>query len=81
MIRRSLTAATAGALAFLGGVLGTAGAYLVLSVGYFNDLGDLTPVPSLHLVAIVVGVPLAAAAGGWLLAGRQPPALARRAIE
>jgi putative ABC transport system permease protein len=81
MIRRTLTAATAGALAFLGAVLGTGGAYLILSVGYFNDLGDLTPVPSLHLLAIVVGVPMAAAMGGWLLAGRQPATLARQAIE
>jgi putative ABC transport system permease protein len=81
MIRRTLTAATAGALAFLGGLLGTAGAYLILSIGYFSDLGDLTPVPSVHLLAIVVGIPVVAAFGGWLLAGRQPPALARQAIE
>jgi putative ABC transport system permease protein len=81
MIRRALTAATAGALALLGGVLGTGGAYLVLSVGYFNDLGDLTPVPSLHLLTIVLGIPLLAAIGGWLLAGSQPGAMARQAIE
>ena len=81
MIRRTLTGATAGALAFLGGLLGTAGAYLILSIGYFNDLGDLTPVPTVHLLAIVVGIPLVAAFCGWLLAGRQPPALARQAIE
>ena len=29
----------------------------------------------------VVGVPLAATAAGWLLAGREPPAIARRVIE
>jgi hypothetical protein len=28
-----------------------------------------------------VGVPLAAIAAGWLLAGREPPAIARPAIE
>ena len=35
----------------------------------------------LSLVVIVVGVPLAAAAAGWLLPGREPPAIARPAIE
>jgi hypothetical protein len=29
----------------------------------------------------VIGVPLAAAAAGWLLAGRQPPAIARTVID
>jgi putative ABC transport system permease protein len=35
----------------------------------------------LSLIVIVVGVPLIAAAAGWLLAGREPPAIARPAIE
>jgi hypothetical protein len=35
----------------------------------------------LPLVFIVVGVPPAAAAAGWFLAGREPPAIARPAIE
>jgi putative ABC transport system permease protein len=35
----------------------------------------------LYLALIVVGVPLVAAAAGWLLAGREPPAIARPAIE
>jgi hypothetical protein len=30
---------------------------------------------------MVVGVPLTAAAAGWLLAGREPPAITRPAIE
>jgi hypothetical protein len=30
---------------------------------------------------MVVGIPVAAAAAGWLLAGRQPPTIARPAIE
>ena len=29
----------------------------------------------------VIGVPLAATAAGWLLAGREPPAIARTVIE
>jgi putative ABC transport system permease protein len=80
-IRRTLTAATAGALALLGALLGVAGAYLALAATYHDDLGYLGRIPVLPLVFIVVGVPLAAAAAGWLLAGRQPPAIARPAIE
>ncbi len=80
-IRRTLTAATAGALAFLGGLLGVAGAYLMLAATYFDKLDYLGRVPVLYLVLIVVGIPAAAAAAGWLLAGREPPAIARPAIE
>jgi hypothetical protein len=29
----------------------------------------------------VLGVPLAAAAAGWLVAGREPPAIARPVIQ
>jgi putative ABC transport system permease protein len=52
----------------------------VLAATYFNDLGYLSRIPVLSLVLIAVGVPLTAAAG-WLLAGREPPAIARPAIE
>ena len=79
--RRTLTAATAGALALLGALLGVAGAYLVLMALYYDDLGYLGRVPAVSLVLIIVGVPLTAAAAGWFLAGREPPALARPAIE
>jgi putative ABC transport system permease protein len=79
--RRTLTAATAGALALLGALLGVAGVYLALAATYHDDLGYLGRIPVVPLVLIVVGVPLAAAAAGWLLAGRQPPAIARPAIE
>ena len=80
-IRRTLTAATAGSLAFLGALLGVAGAYVTLAATYLDDLGYLGRIPVLPLVLMVVGVPLAAAAAGWLLAGREPPAIARPAIE
>jgi putative ABC transport system permease protein len=80
-VRRTLTAATAGGLALLGALLGVAGAYVVVVATYLDDLGYLSRMPVLHLVLIVVGVPLAAAAAGWLLAGREPPAIARPAIE
>ena len=80
-VRRTLTAATAGGLALLGALLGVAGAYVVVVATYLDDLGYLSRIPVLYLVLIVVGVPMAAAAAGWLLAGREPPAIARPAIE
>ncbi len=80
-IRRRLTATTAGALAFLGALLGVAGAYVVLSATYYDDLGYLRDVPVLYLVLAVIGVPLAATAAGWLLAGREPRGIARAVIE
>jgi len=48
---------------------------------YYDDLGHLSGVPLSYLAVAVVGVPLAATAAGWLLAGREPPAIARRVIE
>ncbi|HEX2495298.1 MAG TPA: ABC transporter permease, partial [Gaiellaceae bacterium] len=46
-IRRTLTAATAGALALLGALLGVAGAYLALAATYHDDLGHLGRIPVL----------------------------------
>jgi putative ABC transport system permease protein len=80
-IRRTLTAATAGSLALLGALLGVAGAYVVLIATYQDHLGYLSDVPLLYLVILVLGVPLTAAAAGWLLGGREPPAIARPVIE
>ena len=48
---------------------------------YYDDLGHLSDVPLSYLAVAVVGVPLAAAAAGWLLAGREPPTIARSVIE
>ncbi len=80
-IRRTLTAATAGALALLGALLGVAGAYVVLLAMYYDDLGHLGDVPLSYLAVAVVGVPLAAGAAGWLVAGREPSTIARSVIE
>jgi putative ABC transport system permease protein len=80
-VRRTLTAATAGALALLGALLGVAGAYVVLAAMYYDDRGHLSNVPILYLGLAVGGIPLAAAAAGWLLAGREPPAIARPVFE
>ena len=73
--RRTLTGATAGALALLGALLGVAGAYLALAATYLGDLGYLSRIPVLPLVLMLVGVPLTATAAGWLLAGREPRAI------
>jgi putative ABC transport system permease protein len=83
--RRTLTAATAGALALTGAVVGTAGAYLA-AVGFFStnqldQLSELDSVPVAELVWILAGMPLIAMAVSWLLAGREPPAIARQPLE
>jgi putative ABC transport system permease protein len=79
--RRSITGATSGALALLGALLGTAGAYAALLVWYRSDLSPLGRVPLTNLVIILAGLPLLAAAGGWLLAGREPTAITRQPLE
>lgn len=80
-IRRTLTGATAGALALLGALLGTAGAYLALLAWYHSRLHILTDVPVVDIFVIIVGLPLAATSAGWLLAGREPPTIARQPLE
>ena len=80
-IRRTLTAATAGGLAFMGALLGVAGAYVALTATYSDKLDYLGRIPALYLVLMVAGIPVAAAAAGWLLAGREPPAIARAVME
>jgi putative ABC transport system permease protein len=75
-IRRTITAATAGALAFTGAVTGLAGGY-VAAIGFFRSnqldgLSALGSVPVTNLLLIGVGTPLVAAILGWLLAGREP---------
>jgi putative ABC transport system permease protein len=79
--RRTLTATTAGALALLGALTGAVGSYLALAAAHRSDLAALGQVPVLYLTIIVLGVPAAAALTGWTLAGRQPPAIARRVLE
>ena len=80
--RRTITAATAAALGLLGAVLGMAFALvasLVWAHGGLSALfGDL---PLTDMLILLPGLPLIAAAGGWLFAGRKPPAIARQPIE
>ncbi|MFJ8579316.1 FtsX-like permease family protein [Micromonospora sp. NPDC093277] len=79
--RRALTAATAGALALLGAVIGTAGAYLALLAWHHQAPHWLGHVPVLHLAAILIGLPAIAYTGGWLLAGKEASTLARQPLD
>ena len=83
--RRALTAATAAALALTGAVVGTAGAYLA-AIAFFrtnklDQLSELASVPVAVLLWIGVGMPLIAVVVSWLVAGREPPVIARRPLE
>jgi putative ABC transport system permease protein len=85
--RRTLTAVTAGGLAFLGALLGTVAAYVGL-VGWFRSnpleggLSDIiNHVPWNNLFLILIAMPVVAMAVGWLLAGRDPTGIATRPME
>jgi putative ABC transport system permease protein len=79
--RRTLTAATAGALALLGAAIGTAGAYAALLAWNHSNLAPLERVPAINLAAILVGLPALATTAGYLLAGREPAAMARQRLK
>ena len=80
-IRRTLTGATAGSLGLLGAVLGTAAAYIAAICYYRSSLSTTVAyVPIADLIAVVIGLPLVATLGGWLFAGREPQAIARRPL-
>jgi len=80
--RRMITAATAAALGVLGAILGLAGAVIAGLAWAHSSLsamfGDL---PLSDVLILLAGLPLAAAAGGWLLAGREPPVIARQPLD
>jgi putative ABC transport system permease protein len=84
--RRTLTAATAGALGFLGAVLGTLAGYIGV-IGWLRGhsvnggIAALGHVPVANLLVILIGLPLVATTAGWLLAGRQPSGMARQPVE
>jgi putative ABC transport system permease protein len=80
--RRFLAAVTAGTLGLLGALLGTAAAYLTVIAWAHASLGStLLPVPAADLVAVLVGLPVAAAVASGLLAGRQPAAITRQPLD
>jgi putative ABC transport system permease protein len=79
--RRTITAATAGALGLLGAILGMAFALAASVVWAHAGLSALFgDVPLADVLILLVGLPLAAAAGGWLLAGREPEVIARQPL-
>ena len=80
--RRTITAATAAALGLLGAILGLAGA-LVTGLAWAHSslsatFGDL---PLTDVLILLAGLPLAAAAVGWLLAGRESGAISRQPLD
>ncbi len=83
--RRTITATTAGALAFTGAVVGIIGGYLA-AIGFFRSnsldgLSSLTSIPVTNLLVILVGMPLAATVLGWLLSGRNPAGMGRQPLQ
>ncbi|MYW03854.1 ABC transporter permease, partial [Streptomyces sp. SID3343] len=80
-IRRTLTGATAGALALAGVLMGTAGAYLALCAAYYDDLATLGHVPYGPLALALLGIPVLATVTGSLIAGREPASTTRRLLE
>ena len=84
--RRTLTAVTAGALGFLGALLGVVGGYIGM-IGWLRSnslnggISALGNIPVGDLLLILLGMPAFAAIVGWLLAGREPPAIAHQPIE
>ncbi len=80
--RRAITAGTAGALGFTGALLGTVIAYVLTIALFRSELSErLLPVPYLDIAIVVLGLPLVATVGSWVLAGREPRLTARQAIE
>jgi putative ABC transport system permease protein len=85
--RRSLTAVTAGGLAFLGALLGTVAAYIGL-FGWFRSnaleggVSDIIDhVPWDNLFFILIAMPVVAVLIGWVLAGREPTGIGTRPME
>ncbi len=82
--RRNLTASTAGALALIGAVVGTATAYVAV-IGFsrtsaLDGLSSLTAVPVANLLLVLIGMPVLAAVVGWLAAWREPKDVSRQLV-
>jgi len=84
--RRALTAVTAGALGFLGALLGVVGGYVAM-IGWLRSnslnggISALESVPFGDLMLILFGMPAIAALVGWVFASREPDVLGRQPIE
>jgi len=80
--RRTIAATTAAAVGLLGAILGLAGAVIAAMAWTHSGLpATAGGVPATDIVILLIGLPLVAAAGGWLFAGREAPAVARQPLE
>jgi putative ABC transport system permease protein len=83
--RRTITAAPAGALALLGAALGAVAGSVAAAAWFRGSAlnGGLSAfkAPTVNPLIILVGMPVFAAAAGWLLAGRQPPPITQQPID
>jgi len=80
--RRMITAATAAALGLLGAVLGMAAAVIAGLAWAHSSLSAMFGgLPLGDVLILLGGLPLAAAAGGWLLGGREPEASSRQPLD
>ena len=82
LTRRTITSATAVALALLGAVLGSAVAFAAIVAWAPANLGaTFAHLPWADVLLILTGLPVAAGVAGWLFAGRQPAAISRQPLE
>jgi len=80
--RRMITAATAAALGLLGAILGMAGAVIAGLAWARSSLSVMFgDVPLTDVLILLLGLPLIAAAAGWLLAGREPRVISRQPLD
>jgi putative ABC transport system permease protein len=80
--RRMITAATAAALGLLGAVLGMASAVLAgLAWAHGSLSATFGGIPLTDVLILLLGLPLIAAAAGWLLAGREPEVISRQPLD
>jgi putative ABC transport system permease protein len=80
--RRMITPATAAALGLFGAILGMAGAVIAGLAWARSNLSVMFgDVPLTDVLILVPGLPLIAAAAGWLLADREPKVIARQPLD
>jgi putative ABC transport system permease protein len=80
--RRTITSVTAGVLALLGAVLGSAVAFAAIMAWAPTSIGGtFANVPWADVLLILGGLPVAATVAGWLFAGRQPSIISRQPLE
>jgi putative ABC transport system permease protein len=81
-IRRTIVGATVGVIGLLGAVLGTAAAAIAAAAWAKSSPSAIFGgIPAIDFLLILAGLPIVAAVGGWLLAGRNPSDIARQPLE